>query len=207
MLHLSCVTPATAATSAPALRRGLHRARPPAPRQARNSRVSCCANAALPFCWSHCVCRLHADSEPRCARAHSGVAGWQGWGGGAGRCTVASSACRAGDHAAAAAPSCAHTPPKLAHALLLRLRVWHVCAVRCNQVLLCFDIVCAAPTARRGGRELARVAISIKTYEPGAHVGCSLCCSCSSKRGDTRVVALLAGDGDGGHACPDEGTG
>ena len=118
MLHLGCVTPVTAATSAPASRRGLYRARRPAPRQARNSRVSCCSNAALPFCWSHCVCRLHADSEPRFARAHSGVAGWQGWGGGAGRRTVASSACCAGDHAAAAAPSCTRTPRKLAHALM-----------------------------------------------------------------------------------------
>ena len=69
----------------------------------------------------------------------------------------------------------------------------------------CFYVT--ATTARRGRRELARVAISSKTYEPGAHVGCSLCCSCSSKRGDRRVMALLAGDGDGGHACPDEGTG
>ena len=41
-----------------------------------------------------------------------------GLGGGAGRCTVASSACCAGDHAAAAAPSCARTPRKLAHALM-----------------------------------------------------------------------------------------
>ena len=118
MLHLSCVTTATAATSAPASRRGLHRARPPAPRQARNSRVSRCARAAPPFYWSHCARRLHADSKPRFACAHSGVAGWQGWGGGAGRCTVASSACCAGDHAAAAAPSCARTPRKLAHALM-----------------------------------------------------------------------------------------
>ena len=137
------------------MRRGLHRARPPAPRQARNSRVSCCANAALPFCWSHCVCRLHADSEPRFARAHSGVAGWQGWGGVAGRCTVACTACRAGEDAAAAAPSSARPQRKLAHmhppyviyqapsasgvfmspfappvstARCTRLRVWHVYA-------------------------------------------------------------------------------
>ena len=70
--------------------------------------------------------------------------------------------------------------------------------------------MCSAHRAQGGGvggRELARVAVSSKTYEPGAHAGCSLCCCCSSKRGDTRVMALLAGDGDGGHACPDEGTG
>ncbi len=41
-----------------------------------------------------------------------------GVGGGAGHRTVASSACSAGGHAAAAAQSCAHTPRKLAHALM-----------------------------------------------------------------------------------------
>ena len=72
-------------------------------------------HAALPVCWSHCVCRLHADTEPRLARAHSGVAGWQGWGGGAGQWTVACTACCAGEHAAAAAPSSARPQRKLAH--------------------------------------------------------------------------------------------
>ena len=168
---------------------------------------------------------VHTTASP--AAAPDGTPShWHGWGGGAGRRTVASSACSAGDHAAAAAPSCAHTPSKLARALMFssgavcqrRVRV-AICTscIHCRvHTLACVAHVCRSlqpsafmlqPPPRRGRRELARVAISSKTYEPGAHVGCSLWCSCSSKRCDRRVMALLAGNGDGGHAFPDEGTG
>jgi hypothetical protein len=81
--------------------------------------------------------RLRLLLLPRMARHQRH---WQGWGGGAGRRTVASSACSAGDHAAAAAPSCAHTPRKLAHALMLSsgaVCLRRVCVALCTSCIHC----------------------------------------------------------------------
>jgi hypothetical protein len=206
MLHLSCVTPATTATSAPASRRGLHRARLPAPRQARNSRVSCCANAAPPFCWSHCVCRIHADSEPRFARAHSGVAGWQRSKGGAGRCTVACSACSAGDHAGAAAPSCA-SPRASLHAPLCYACACGTCApfaaTRCFYVLTLFvqrplrGGVASWPFWQYQVKLMSLVPMLVVAYVAAAAASAATHASWRC----WRAMAM------GGHACPDEGTG
>ena len=68
----------------------------------------------------------------------------RGGGGGAGRCTVASSACCAGDHAAAAAPSCARTPRKPAHALMFSSGA--VCQRRVHVAVFTSCIYCKVHT-------------------------------------------------------------